>query len=118
MENLLPPLLIVFLRLSAEGPEDPLAAQPQTFADSVTVTAARTAARMGETPASVEVLTSRDVELASTTAIDAVLRQVPGFTLFGGRTAAPRTRRRRARRFGASAEAGPRARWFSTMASR
>jgi outer membrane receptor protein involved in Fe transport len=107
MVSLLPPVLILLLNLAAEAPdacvqnfdwsvEDPVRHDDQTpaFEDSVTVTAARVAARVGDTPASVAAVTPADLELASTTAIDAVLRQVPGFTLFrrsDSRTANPTT---------------------------
>jgi len=58
--------------------------------DTITVTATRTETRLADTPSSVVVLKSKDVENAAT--IDDALRQVPGFTLFrrtGSRTANP-----------------------------
>ena len=67
---------------------------PIGFADEVTVTAARSPERVRDTPASVVSVSSADLELAPQTAVDAVLRQVPGFTLFrrsDSRTANPTT---------------------------
>ena len=67
---------------------------PVGFADTVTVTASRVPTRVRDSPASVVTLTSDRLELAPTTAIDATLRQVPGFTLFrrsDSRTANPTT---------------------------
>jgi iron complex outermembrane recepter protein len=64
----------------------------RAFADQVTVTAARVPERLAETPASVVVLGARALELTPALAVDDVLRQVPGFTLFrrsGSRTANP-----------------------------
>jgi hypothetical protein len=66
----------------------------RAFADEVTVTGARVPERLGETPASVVVLGPRALELTPALAVDDVLRQVPGFTLFrrsGSRTANPTT---------------------------
>jgi len=66
----------------------------RAFADEVTVTAARVPERLGETPASVAVLGRQALELTPALAVDDVLRQVPGFTLFrrsGSRTANPTT---------------------------
>jgi outer membrane receptor protein involved in Fe transport len=67
---------------------------PLAFADEVTVTASRAPERVRDTPASVVAISSSDLELAAPTAVDAVLRQVPGFTLFrraDSRTANPTT---------------------------
>jgi len=66
----------------------------RSFADQVTVTAARVPERLAETPASVVVLGARAIELTPALAVDDALRQVPGFTLFrrsGSRTANPTT---------------------------
>jgi outer membrane receptor protein involved in Fe transport len=76
--------------------EDPLRIElrPLRFADSLTITAARVPTRIREEPASVIVLSSEELEASATTAIDAKLRQVPGFTLFrrsDSRTANPTT---------------------------
>lgn len=65
---------------------------PAPVAEEVTVTATRTETRLGDTPASVRVLSSSDLATTSALALDDALRQVPGFTLFrraGSRTANP-----------------------------
>jgi len=62
------------------------------IADTITVTANRTAERLADTPASVLVLSQKAIALSPSPAIDDALRQVPGFTLFrrsGSRTANP-----------------------------
>ena len=76
--------------------ENPLriALTPVSFAEAVTVTAERMPTRVREAPSSVVAVGAEDLELAPTTAIDATLRQVPGFTLFrrsDSRTANPTT---------------------------
>jgi outer membrane receptor protein involved in Fe transport len=70
--------------LELDGSEDPLviALAPITFADETTVTAARMPARVRETPASVVAISSDDMASAAALPVDAILRQVPGFTLF------------------------------------
>ncbi|HEY8132661.1 MAG TPA: TonB-dependent receptor [Thermoanaerobaculia bacterium] len=76
-------LLLVLLLL-----EDP----PQKTSDVITVTAARTPTRLGDTPASVVILSRQTIAASPSPAIDDALRQVPGFTLFrraGSRTANP-----------------------------
>lgn len=52
------------------------------FQDRTTVTAARRPEALGETAASVRVLTSSDLHTTAGVEIDDALRQVPGFTLF------------------------------------
>jgi outer membrane receptor protein involved in Fe transport len=66
----------------------------RAFAEEVTVAAARVPEPLAEAPASVVVLGARALELTPALAVDDVLRQVPGFTLFrrsGSRTANPTT---------------------------
>lgn len=66
----------------------------RAFAEEVTVAASRVPEPLAEAPASVVVLGSRALELTPALAVDDVLRQVPGFTLFrrsGSRTANPTT---------------------------
>ena len=68
--------------------EDP----PQKTSDTITVTAARTPARLGDTPASVVILSRETIAVSPSPAVDDALRQIPGFTLFrrsGSRTANP-----------------------------
>jgi outer membrane receptor protein involved in Fe transport len=60
--------------------------------DTITVTATRTETRVGDTPASVVVLSAEDIAATPAATLDDALRQVPGFTLFrrsGSRTANP-----------------------------
>jgi outer membrane receptor protein involved in Fe transport len=67
---------------------------PSSFAEAVTVTAERAPSRVRDVPSSVVAISSDGLELAPTTAVDATLRQVPGFTLFrrsDSRTANPTT---------------------------
>ena len=65
---------------------------PALVAEAVTITATRTATPLGDTAASVRVLSSTDLATTSAVTLDDALRQVPGFTLFrraGSRTANP-----------------------------
>jgi outer membrane receptor protein involved in Fe transport len=55
---------------------------PASFAERVTVTAARTETRLAETAASVVVLGREELESAAALTVDDVLRQAPGFQLF------------------------------------
>jgi outer membrane receptor protein involved in Fe transport len=67
-------------------------APPPPFREQITVTATRTETRLGDPAASVEVLTAEELAAAAAPALDDVLRQVPGFTLFrraGSRFANP-----------------------------
>jgi outer membrane receptor protein involved in Fe transport len=76
---------------------------PRRISEQVTVT--RTETRIDETPASVVVLTSRDLETSAAVTLDDRLRQVPGFSLFrraGSRTANPTTQGVSLRGVGAS----------------
>jgi outer membrane receptor protein involved in Fe transport len=65
---------------------------PAAFDERVTVTASRTETRLGETAASVVVLSSEEIESTAALTADDALRQVPGFQLFrrtGSRAANP-----------------------------
>src|SRR6185436_7991071 len=65
---------------------------PETFSDEVTVTATRTEQRLGDTAASVVVLSSQELAATAAPTVDDALRQVPGFSLFrraGSRFANP-----------------------------
>lgn len=67
---------------------------PKTLRDEVTVSITRTESRLSETPASVVVLTSENLETTAAQAVDDQLRQIAGFTLFrrsSSRTANPTT---------------------------
>jgi outer membrane receptor protein involved in Fe transport len=66
--------------------------EPEGVSEEVVVTATRSPARLGDTAASVRVVSARDLETSASPAIDDALRQVPGFALFrrsGSRTANP-----------------------------
>ena len=78
---------------------------PLPFSEQVTVTAARTETRLGETAASVQVLSAEDITTTAALTLDDALRQVPGFSLFrrsGSRTANPTTQGVSLRGVGAS----------------
>src|SRR5258708_13789224 len=65
---------------------------PAPISEQVTVTATRTATRIGDSAASVSVLDSAELRTTAAISLDDALRQVPGFTLFrrtGSRTANP-----------------------------
>src|SRR5713226_5558782 len=73
--------------------------------ERVNVTATRSATRVGDTPASVVVLSQEDFATTAARTIDDTLRQVPGFSLFrrsGSRTANPTTQGVSLRGLGAS----------------
>ncbi len=75
---------------AADG--DIATAAPPPFHDRITVTATRTETRLGETAASVAVLSEEELAVAAAPTVDDALRQVPGFTLFrrsGSRFANP-----------------------------
>ena len=78
---------------------------PSSTTEEVTVSAARTELRISETPGSTILLSQMDIESTPALAIDDVLRQVPGFSLFrrsGSRTANPTTQGVSLRGLGAS----------------
>jgi outer membrane receptor protein involved in Fe transport len=65
---------------------------PAPVSERVTVTATRTESRLGETAASVRVLTREELRSTAALTLDDALRQVPGFQLFrrtGSRAANP-----------------------------
>ncbi len=65
-----------------DGGELRVVLAPASFAERVTVTAARTETRLAETAASVVVLGEEELETAAALSVDDVLRQAPGFQLF------------------------------------
>ena len=90
------------LRRTVDGPPDgaltfvlerPRAAPPRAaFAEELTVTASRHPEGIGQTPASITVLSAAELDLSPSLTIDDTLRRVPGFTLFrrtGSRGANP-----------------------------
>ena len=83
-------LLLWLATASAAPAQEP--AEGETFSDEVTVTATRTEQRLGDTAASVVVLSSEELAAAAAPTVDDALRQVPGFSLFrraGSRFANP-----------------------------
>jgi outer membrane receptor protein involved in Fe transport len=72
-------------------PQNPPPRSPR-LVEQVTVTATRSDARIGDTPASVAVVPREALEVTAAPALDDALRQVAGFSLFrrtGSRTANP-----------------------------
>jgi outer membrane receptor protein involved in Fe transport len=79
--------------------------RPQSVAQSVVVTAERTATPISETAANVVALNATEVQSRAALTVDEALRQVPGFTLFrrnNGFSANPTTQGASARGVGAS----------------
>jgi outer membrane cobalamin receptor len=80
-------------RVNEQGePALEIVLEPAGFAEQVTVTAARTEARVSDTAASVIVLSDEDLKTTAALRLDDALRQVQGFSLFrrsGSRTANP-----------------------------
>ncbi|HUR35046.1 MAG TPA: TonB-dependent receptor plug domain-containing protein, partial [Vicinamibacterales bacterium] len=56
--------------------------QPPSILETVVVTPGRTEQRLGDTPASVNVVTAEQIESSPAVAVDDVLRSVPSFSLF------------------------------------
>lgn len=70
------------LTVGASPVELNLQLEPASLAETVTVTPARAAVRVNETPASVSLLDAQDVSQAAAQTTDDLLRQVIGFSLF------------------------------------
>src|SRR2546428_2846320 len=70
------------------GREIEIVLQPATLLETVTVTPTRSEQRLGDVPASVNVLTSEAIEASPALMADDALPQVPTFTLFR-RTSSP-----------------------------
>jgi outer membrane receptor protein involved in Fe transport len=78
---------------------------PESVYEQVNVTATRFETRLGDTPASVVVLSREDLAVTAALTLDDALRQVPGFSLFrrsGSRTANPTSQGVSLRGLGAS----------------
>ena len=56
--------------------------RPATVTETITVAATRTEQRSGDVPASVTLLSSRDIRFTAALTVDDFLRQVPSFSLF------------------------------------
>ena len=84
--------LLAALALDVALLAPPRPAVPPSIADEITVTATRTPARLGDTAASVTVLSAEELAATAAPTLDDALRQVPGFSLFrrsGSRFANP-----------------------------
>ncbi len=78
---------------------------PQVITEELTVTATRTERRLGDTAASVVVLSAQEISSTAAPTLDDALRQVPGFSLFrrsGSRFANPTSQGVSLRGLGAS----------------
>lgn len=70
-------------RQSVTAPADvAIVLEPAAVMESVTVTPTRTAQRLGDTPASVSVLSAEQIRQSPAVVADDVLRQIPSFSLF------------------------------------
>jgi outer membrane receptor protein involved in Fe transport len=67
---------------AAAAPQPEPEARPPVRLDPVVVTPGRFEQRASEAPASVTVITRRDIERSASQTVDDLLRQVPGFSLF------------------------------------
>ncbi|HEX3070023.1 MAG TPA: TonB-dependent receptor [Thermoanaerobaculia bacterium] len=97
---MLPLLALFFLAI-----DDPSASAPPRAADTIVVTATNMPARLGDTPASVVVISRQSLASTAAATTDDALRQVPGFTLFrrsGSRSANPTSQGVSLRGIGAS----------------
>jgi outer membrane receptor protein involved in Fe transport len=89
-----PASLAALLMLSAPVAGQPASTSPRPHQEAITVTAAAVPTRLVETPAALTLLDAEEIAMAPALALDDLLRQVPGFTLFrrsGSRTANPTT---------------------------
>jgi iron complex outermembrane recepter protein len=76
-----PASLIALVLLAVAAPPAGAVDEPIRL-DPVVVTSSRLEQRAGEAPASMTVLTREDIEQSASPAVDELLRQVPGFSLF------------------------------------
>ena len=67
---------------AAQAGDLDLVLAPATLLETVTVTPTRNEQRLGDIPASVNIVTSREIEASPALVADDVLRQVPTFSLF------------------------------------
>ena len=84
--------LLLVSAVPALGEAQP--APTPALAEEITVTATGVESRLADVPAAVTVLDRDELDTTPALALDDVLRQVPGFTLFrrsGSRTANPTT---------------------------
>jgi outer membrane receptor protein involved in Fe transport len=91
--------------LTDADPNVRIVLEPEGVSEDVVVTATRSRARLGDSAASIRIVSARDLETAASPAIDDALRQVPGFALFrrsGSRTANPTSQGVSLRGIGAS----------------
>jgi outer membrane receptor protein involved in Fe transport len=69
-------------RLPAESGSLTIVLKPATLFETVVVTATRTEQRLGDVPASTNVLTREEIQASPAVVADDVLRQIPTFSLF------------------------------------
>jgi outer membrane receptor protein involved in Fe transport len=69
-------------RSVSAGEQVDIVLQPPSILETVVVTPGRTEQRLGDTPASVSVVTKEQIESSPAVIADDVLRQVPSFSLF------------------------------------
>jgi outer membrane receptor protein involved in Fe transport len=72
----------VRLTAAARAREVDLIVEPATVLETVTVTPTRSEQRLGDTPASVSILTGAEIKASPAVVADDVLRQIPTFSLF------------------------------------
>jgi outer membrane receptor protein involved in Fe transport len=92
-------------RLAGGTLEIDITLPPSEVSATITVTAARAARRLADTPAAVTVLSADDLAAGAATTVDTALRQIPGFSLFrrtDSRFANPTTQGASLRGLGAS----------------
>ena len=100
-------VLLACAALAADdpAPQDPAPAEPPRLTEELTVTAAREATKIADTPASVAILPREGLLVTAAPFVDDALRQVVGFSLFrrtGSRTANPTSQGVSLRGLGAS----------------
>lgn len=91
---LIPELLLLLLSADPSLPAPADVEEIPHVEQTIVVTAARTEQPAAESPASIVVVDRHQLDTAAAQALDDVLRQVPGFTLFrrsGSRFAHPTT---------------------------
>ncbi|MBP9110165.1 MAG: TonB-dependent receptor plug domain-containing protein, partial [Pyrinomonadaceae bacterium] len=74
----------IFIFLASLGPvfAQQTTETPEPIREQVVVTASRSEARIGDTPASIVTLSKREIETSAAPTIDDMLRQTVGFSIF------------------------------------
>src|SRR5690242_14822050 len=76
------PAILCFLITAAAAAQTPSPTPTPTIKEEVTVTANRTETSIDETPASVQVISTRRIAESAAPVLDDVLRQSVGFSIF------------------------------------